>query len=169
MKKLFIVCVLLIITGAIYIKQSNQKNYSPIIQSGCETELDKSSGNFQESEDTSKAVDFSDFPEAKKYYTRITEAVKKGVNFSDHYVLIPIGCGTDCVLFAVVNAKTGKVIAYNSGRANYHLINKGSYFVLESVFAGQTREFYKVVENENESRIEMVCSEESKTNMYGIY
>lgn len=161
MKKIILIIILLTLFGFVHLRTNKQESRTKV-EPDCEAKIATISTTLEKFESTPKTVDFSDFPEAKTYYTRITETVKRGVNFSDHYVLIPIGCGTDCVLFAMVDAKTGKVIAYNSGMANYHLVNKGSYFVLEPVHKGQTREYYKVVDD----KLEMVCSEESKTNMY---
>lgn len=165
MKRWLLLGTFLLLVILLVLKQLKFKGSSPAVETNCEAKLEASSNKIIERFDIiPKSVDFSSFPEAKIYYTKITEGVKKGVNFSGHYILIPIGCGTDCVLFSVVDARTSKVIAYNSGKANYHLVNKGSYFILEPVFEGQTREFYKIVEDEN--FLKMVCSEESKTDMY---
>jgi hypothetical protein len=47
--------------------------------------------------------------EARRYRTAIREGVKEGPNFAGHYTIVEIGCGSACVLFAVVDAKTGAV------------------------------------------------------------
>lgn len=163
MKKWLLLGIFLFITLLI-LKQSKFKDFSPTVETNCKTRLEAPGNKTTEQfRGTPKSVDFSDFPEAKTYYTRITEAVKRGVNFSGHHILIPIGCGTDCVLFAIVDVRTGKVIAYNSGKANYHLINKNVYFVLEPVFTGQTREFYKIDEN---NQLNIACTEPATKDYY---
>ena len=162
MKKMLFVGLLLTLIGIVFLKINKQK-LEIQTEPDCEAKMIATNKVFEKFEATPKIVDFSNFPEAKTYYTRITEFVKRGVNFSSHYVLIPIGCGTDCVLFVVVDAKTGKVIAYNSGKANYHLINKGSYFILEPIFAGQKREFYKIGEG---NQLEVVCTEIATKDYY---
>lgn len=162
MKKIILIIILLTLFGFVLLRTNKQESRTKV-EPDCKDKMVSTNKAFEKFEGIPKSVNFSSFPEAKTYYTRITESVKKGVNFSEHYVLIPIGCGTDCVLFAMVDAKTGKVIAYNSGRANYHLVNKGSYFILEPVFAGQTREFYKIDEN---NQLKVVCTETATKDYY---
>ncbi len=64
-------------------------------------------------------------PEQRNYRTRIRNGVAKGEgvwtgswrnpiphktpNFAGHYFVIRWGCGSDCLMMAVVDAKTGKV------------------------------------------------------------
>ena len=66
-------------------------------------------------------------PEQKRYSTRIREGVsigrgvwsgswkdakeQRGPNFAGHYFVIRWGCGSDCLMMAVVDAGTGKVYA----------------------------------------------------------
>jgi hypothetical protein len=47
--------------------------------------------------------------DARMYRTRITEGAKGGPNFAGHYTIVKWGCGSDCLGFAIVNAKTGRV------------------------------------------------------------
>ncbi len=165
-KLLFYILLVPYILLAIYLFWPVKNKESQIItqeaQSTCQKELEASSDVIDEYNGVSMPVDFSDFPEAKTYYTRITETVKKGVNFAGYYSLIPFGVGTDNVGFAIVNLKTGKVIVYNPISTNYHLQNYGSYFVLLPVYTGQTREYYKIVND----KLELVCSEVSTQDMY---
>jgi hypothetical protein len=68
-------------------------------------------------EDYSVSENFSGQPAAAKifgrdarmYRTRITEGAKSGPNFAGHYTIVKWGCGSDCLGFAIVNAKTGAV------------------------------------------------------------
>lgn len=64
-------------------------------------------------------------PEQRLYRTRIREGVstgrgvwtgswknakeKAGPNFAEHYIVIRWGCGSDCLMMAIVDAETGKV------------------------------------------------------------
>lgn len=43
------------------------------------------------------------------YKTRLKEAAKNKPNFAGHYILSVWGCGMECVMGAVIDAKTGKV------------------------------------------------------------
>jgi hypothetical protein len=48
-------------------------------------------------------------PLARSYRTRLRGGAKEGPNFAGHYTVVYWGCGSDCRVFAVVDAKTGKV------------------------------------------------------------
>ncbi|WKZ25450.1 MAG: hypothetical protein QY322_03635 [bacterium] len=132
------------------------------IQSTCQKELEASNSDVDEYNGVPKPIDFSDLPEAKRHYTRITETAERGVNFAERYSLAILGCGTDCASFAVTNVETGKVIAYRPANPSYILLNEGSYLVLEPVYAEQTREYYKIVDD----KLELVCTEKSTQDMY---
>ena len=166
-KFLFYILLIPYIFFVIYLfwptKQEKQNQEPKTVQSTCEKELRVTGDVVEWFYGTPMPVDFSDFPKAKTYYTRITETVKRGANFAGYYSLVGFGVGIDNVGFAVVNLKTGKVIAYNPVSINYHLTNKSSYIVLVPVYAGQTREFYKIVND----KLELACTEESTKNMYG--
>jgi len=45
----------------------------------------------------------------RMYRTRLTEASKEKPNFAGHYILTYWGCGTSCIVGAVVDARTGSV------------------------------------------------------------
>ena len=46
---------------------------------------------------------------ARLYRTTIREQAREGPNFAGHYTVATWGCGTGCLQFAVVDARTGKV------------------------------------------------------------
>lgn len=46
----------------------------------------------------------------KAYRSRIIDGARQRPNFAGHYRLVEWGCGTSCVMGAVADAKTGKVI-----------------------------------------------------------
>ena len=56
-------------------------------------------------------VDFSGHQDLWSYRTMIRGAVVRGVNFAGRYVIAEWGCGTSCQNHAVIDAKTGKIIA----------------------------------------------------------
>ena len=47
--------------------------------------------------------------EARRYRTVIREGAREGPNFAGHYTIVTWGCGSGCVQFAIVDAKTGAV------------------------------------------------------------
>lgn len=117
-----------------------------------------------------KSVDFSLIPEAKTFYTRITEKVDEGPNFAGHYVGVYWGCGTDCYGYAIVNANNGKIVVYSPANPEYHLRSfdlNSNYVVLDPVNAGQERKYFKI-KQDGSGQLELVCSEIAKEDMYGL-
>lgn len=49
----------------------------------------------------------------RMFRTRLREASKEKPNFAGHYIVTIWGCGTSCVMGAVVDAKTGRVYWWN--------------------------------------------------------
>jgi len=66
------------------------------------------------------------------FKTRITDAMKKGPDFSGHYSLVIIGCGTGCAIVFVADNKTGKVFDFPFGG------EKNSQMLLEYGLAADT-------------------------------
>ena len=56
-----------------------------------------------------KSIDFNRNPDARSFRTRLSEAIKEGVNFAGHFVVAGWGCGTGCVSGAIVDTRTGNV------------------------------------------------------------
>jgi hypothetical protein len=56
-----------------------------------------------------KAIDFKKNPDARTFRTRLSEALRRGVDFAGHYVVAGWGCGTGCILGAIIDARTGNV------------------------------------------------------------
>lgn len=77
-------------------------------------------------EGTPAPVNFSDFPEAKRFYTVITEGAASGPNYGGHFTFISWGCGTDCFSYAIVDSITGDIVAY-PGSANMFITYPPSY------------------------------------------
>ncbi len=55
-------------------------------------------------------VDFSTAPDAKKFYTRLTEGARQGPNAAGHYTIIQIGSTGNGYFTYIVDARTGKII-----------------------------------------------------------
>jgi len=55
------------------------------------------------------APDLSSHPDAKTYRTQLQNAAKGGVNFAGDHVLATWGCGGQCLMGAVINARSGHV------------------------------------------------------------
>ena len=47
----------------------------------------------------------------REFRTVLRNGAKKGPNFDGHYTVVQWGCGSNCVVYAVVDAKTGKVFS----------------------------------------------------------
>jgi hypothetical protein len=56
-----------------------------------------------------RAIDFKASPDAKSFRTRLSAAIKEGVNFAGHYIVVGWGCGTGCISGAIIDAKNGRV------------------------------------------------------------
>lgn len=168
-KILFYLLLIPYILFAIYlfwpVKDKEKQEIPQDARSACQKELEATSNDVERFDGVSKSVNFSNFPEAKTYYTMITKSVEDGSNFAGHFTIARWGCGTDTLAYSIVDNKTGDIIAYSDCVSNYHLINYGldsSFLVLEPVYAGQSREYYKIVDN----KLELACSEVSKEDMY---
>jgi hypothetical protein len=54
-------------------------------------------------------IDFKKNPHARTYRTRLSEALRGGVNFAGRYVIAGWGCGTGCTNAAVIDTRTGTI------------------------------------------------------------
>jgi hypothetical protein len=54
-------------------------------------------------------VDLASHPRARRFRTMLREQEKAGPNFAGHYTIVAWGCGTTCIQFAIIDARTGKV------------------------------------------------------------
>lgn len=54
-------------------------------------------------------INFSSHPKAPMYRTRLINAAKEKPNFAGHYILTKWGCGSSCLMFAILDVKTGRV------------------------------------------------------------
>lgn len=164
------IVLLFLIALFFIIKSPKQKVSQNKIAEDCETKL-KGAQVYELYQGTPKPIDFSSFSEAKLYYTRITESVKKGANFAGHFRLATWGCGTDCFGWALVNLNSGKIISYETANPNYHLRQtfdlNSKYFILDPLYAGEERRFYEIVSGESgEGSLEITCTEEAEMDYY---
>jgi hypothetical protein len=56
-----------------------------------------------------RSIDFKSSPDARSFRTRLTAALRQGVNFAGRYILTGWGCGTGCISGAIIDARTGRV------------------------------------------------------------
>lgn len=54
-------------------------------------------------------VDLASDPSAPTFRTRLRRGAAEGPNFAGHFTVVAWGCGTDCQVTAVVDARTGRV------------------------------------------------------------
>lgn len=59
----------------------------------------------------------------RAYRTRISEGARRGPNAAGHLAIIPIGCGTRCLFFPVVDVLTGRVSSFPIGGEEYPSID----------------------------------------------
>lgn len=74
-----------------------------------------------------KSIDFKKNPDARSFRTRLSEALRGGVNFAGHYVVAGWGCGTGCISGAIIDARTGNVFWPEPFNAFGVLFNNGNY------------------------------------------
>ncbi|MFA7325993.1 MAG: hypothetical protein WC121_04960 [Candidatus Kapaibacterium sp.] len=53
--------------------------------------------------------DFNQYPEFKKFKTRMSKACEEGVNFANIYTIVTWGCGTNCQNSILVDRTNGKI------------------------------------------------------------
>ncbi len=58
---------------------------------------------------TAKQIKIAGNIDAKEFRTTLRKSLKQGVNFGGRYTLSFIGCGTGCLITAIIDAKTGDV------------------------------------------------------------
>lgn len=54
-------------------------------------------------------VDLKSHPKARLFRTMLREGAKTGPNFAGHYTIVQWGCGSSCLMVAVVNCRNGRV------------------------------------------------------------
>ena len=57
----------------------------------------------------SVTVDLASHKRAKTFRTNLKNAAKEPVNFAGHYILTNWGCGTNCSMAGIIDARTGRV------------------------------------------------------------
>jgi hypothetical protein len=54
-------------------------------------------------------VNLGSHKSARMFRTNLRNAAKEGVNFAGHYILTGWGCGTNCSMWAIIDARNGRV------------------------------------------------------------
>lgn len=54
-------------------------------------------------------VNLKSHKKANMFRTNLRNAAKEGVNFAGHYILTTWGCGTNCAVSAIIDARNGRV------------------------------------------------------------
>jgi hypothetical protein len=54
-------------------------------------------------------VDLSSSPDARRFRTVLREGARRGPNFAGHYTVVEWGCGSNCHVYGIVDARTGRV------------------------------------------------------------
>lgn len=57
------------------------------------------------------AVDLASHPDGKLYRGKIREGFSDGVAYAGKYAVAKAGCGTQCMVYWIINLETGKIIA----------------------------------------------------------
>ena len=70
-------------------------------------------------------VDLNSHPDARKYRTRLREAVKGKPSFAGYYIVAEWGCGSPCQQVALIDARTGAVhfAPFSTALGNQHRLN----------------------------------------------
>lgn len=58
-------------------------------------------------------VNLKSHRDANRFRTNLRNAAKAGINFAGHFVLTSWGCGTNCSVGAIIDARNGKVFFPN--------------------------------------------------------
>lgn len=56
-----------------------------------------------------KDIRFRADPDTRRFRTVLREALAEGVDFAGHYIIASWGCGTSCLVNAIIDARTGNV------------------------------------------------------------
>ena len=117
---IFAVLAALIAGGVLfYINQTNKEttslNNAPEVKIPEEVSSGKVAPTFKDFPISEKfegapaPVNFSSNPKAAEFKTALTLGAKGGPNFAGYFTVVSWGCGTECQIFAIVDAKTGNV------------------------------------------------------------
>lgn len=121
---------------------------------------------------TTKAeVNFTNYPEAKQFKTRILEGYKTGeINFAGHYIATYFGCGAGCIMGFMVDVNDGEIYSLPLGEENmcFWAVERALYTSNSNLFISsicketdESKELYYIayVWNEEEKAFKSVKSE----------
>lgn len=134
-------------------------------------------------------VNFGSAPEAAMFYTKITEASAAGPTFAGHFAIATWGCGTSCQDHAIIDVKTGRIVAYGlpSEMGIYYALNSRILITnptsslprpnevtiskeedLALSFARIPREYYELVEDDGTVYLSKICVESASEGVYDL-
>ncbi len=80
---------------------------------------------------TPAPVNFGSAEGARRFRTVLREGAAKGPNFADHYTVITWGCGSPCVLMAIVDADDGHVFMYGTSFVRRPMFRRDSRLLVD--------------------------------------
>lgn len=117
-------------------------------------------------------LDFSSYPDAKFFRTRIIDAYKSNtIDFGGHYVGVIFGCGASCIMGFMVDVRDGKIYDLPLGEQNMcfwdldkAICNSYSRLFISAICKenedSKTANYIAYVWNEENKLFEHVSSEE---------
>ena len=101
-------------------------------------------------------IDFSSYPEARSFRTRITEGYNEmEVNFAGHYVATYFGCGASCIMGFMVDVNDGKIydLPLGEGKMCFWALDRAVHLASSNLFISSVCK-----ENENDKEVFYIAS-----------
>ncbi|RZK57607.1 MAG: hypothetical protein EOO87_02400 [Pedobacter sp.] len=101
-------------------------------------------------------IDFSSYPEARSFRTRIIEGYKEmEVNFAGHYVAIYFGCGASCIMGFMVDVNDGKIydLPLGEGKMCFWAMDRALHLASSKLFISSICK-----QNENDKNVFYIAS-----------
>lgn len=145
----------------VIVKDSIPKNSTIVEEEEEELEL-TDSVNFakyavEEVSNLKKApIDFSSYPEARSFRTRIIEGYKEmEVNFAGHYVATYFGCGASCIMGFMVDVNDGKIydLPLGEGKMCFWAMDRALHLASSKLFISSICK-----QNENDKNVFYIAS-----------
>ncbi len=177
----------LIIFGIVYLIQDKEIPVTTNTLTTCEKVLFERMNVLHTSYDVSTIYDGprapvrfdGNFPDARMFRTKITEAVAQGPNFAGHYTVATWGCGSGCQEHAVVDVKSGDVISFGlitemgikyypnnrilitNPKESFPKFDETDMTPLEiaMTWSRLPREYYELTEDNGTTYLQKVCTE----------
>lgn len=136
-------------------------------------------------------VDFLTNPDAKMFYTTITQQATESANFAGHFNFVSWECGTNCAGFAIIDSITGRIVEYmpvkEDGNSYSYDVNS-RILILNSkedyenfrgltmneitnseLYYPQSRTYYELIEEtDGRTRLDKLCTENALDGIYAL-